>query len=464
MGPSRQRQVTAAVLAAGLVLVLASCTPAPIQPETKTVVTPAQPSPVARLLPLAEGGDAVAQYQIGLLYDQGTTVAKNPAKALRWYRHAADQGHALALNNLGVMHERGIGLVQNYAEALTFFRRAAEKNNAIAMNNLGIMYREGRGVRADASEALGWFTRAADQGLAAAQANLAAAHANGSGTTRSDVRAYFWYTLSAARGSGDQATRAAEHRDIVGRRLDPETVAKLQTAAKSWMTGTGEASIAALVALGGSGRAPASSGTGFVVSRSGHILTSAHVVRSCGSITARRGGEAEKIVTIVAVDRANDLALLRGDIGGGDVAVFRSTPQLRPGDGVVTYGFPLSSTLATDGNLTTGTVSALSGVKDDARMIQFSAPIQRGNSGGALLDLSGHVLGVIASKLDPVNVAQRTVDVPQNVNFAIRASLAQSFLEANGVEIRRAVSSSRLDAADIGERARRFTARVDCRG
>lgn len=413
----------------------------------------------------AEAGDIVAQFGTALYFDRGFGVAKNQAEALRWYKRSADAGYAVAQNNLGLMHERGIGTTQNYAEALALYRKSAEQNNSAAQNNLGVLYLEGRGVTADAAEAGRWFTRGANQGNATAQTNLANIHVNGRGVSRDDVQAYFWYTLAAARLSGDQATKVAEQRDTVAKRLAGDTVAKVQTAARDWRPGGGTSAIEGVIAEARQAAgARTGNGTGFFVSRAGHVLTNAHVVQGCGSVDVRPAGEGSKTASIVALDRANDFALLKIDVAGHDIAIFRSGGAIRQGDGVVAFGYPLASALASEGNLTTGNVTALSGVGDDARLLQISAPIQPGNSGGAVLDLNGHVVGVVVSKLNALRVAQATGDVPQNVNFAIKAALARAFLETNGIEVRSApAGGQRLEVADVGARARKFTARVDCR-
>ena len=73
-------------------------------------------------------------------------------------------------------------------------------------------------------------------------------------------------------------------------------------------------------------------------------------------------------------------------------------------------------------NMTIGNVSALAGLGDDTRSLQFTAPIHPGNSGGPLVDASGNVVGVVTSKLSPLWTAKNIGDVPQNVNFALKAS------------------------------------------
>ena len=66
-------------------------------------------------------------------------VPQNYAEALKWYRLAADQGDASAQYNLGVMYDNGQGVPQNYAEALKWYRLAADQGNASAQHSLGLM-------------------------------------------------------------------------------------------------------------------------------------------------------------------------------------------------------------------------------------------------------------------------------------------------------------------------------------
>ncbi len=135
---------------------------------------------------------------------------------------------------------------------------------------------------------------------------------------------------------------------------------------------------------------------------------------------------------------------------------------MRLGDPVVVYGFPLVGVLTPTGNLTTGGVSALAGLGNDSRMMQISAPVQPGNSGGPLLDSGGNVVGVINMKLNALRTAAATGDVPQNVNFAIKASVVRNFLDANSVDYQNAPAARELKPADVADRAKKFTLLIEC--
>lgn len=191
-----------------------------------------------------------------------------------------------------------------------------------------------------------------------------------------------------------------------------------------------------------SGENPVSSGTGFVVSREGHVLTNNHVVEGCRSVrTTIEGAQSE--LTLLGTDKINDLAVLKVPGSMLYIARFREGTNIRPGDDVVVVGFPLPRLLATEANVTTGTISALAGIRNDTRLFQMTAPVQPGNSGGPVLDLSGHIVGVVVGKLDALELAKATGDIPQNINFAINAAVARTFLDSHGVSYQTAKSEKR---------------------
>ena len=87
--------------------------------------------------PLAEQGDAKAQYNLGVLYGKGRGVPQDYAKAVKWFYKAAEQGYAKAQNNLGVMYEKGWGITKDYVQAHMWFHLAAMggDTNAIKSND-----------------------------------------------------------------------------------------------------------------------------------------------------------------------------------------------------------------------------------------------------------------------------------------------------------------------------------------
>lgn len=123
--------------------------------------------------PAAESGDAVAAFNIGVLYAQGLGVEVDQAEAVRWYRSSAHAGYANAQFNLGAVYYNGEGTEVNLSQAVSWWERAAEQDHPEALYNLATLYRQGRGVPQDTRRAMKLFNRAASLGDARAQQALA---------------------------------------------------------------------------------------------------------------------------------------------------------------------------------------------------------------------------------------------------------------------------------------------------
>jgi TPR repeat protein len=87
-------------------------------------------------LPLAQLGDVEAQYNLGVLYDEGAGIEQDLAAAASWYRKAAEQGFVDAQANLGMLYYNGLGVPRDLAEAARWFARAAEQGDAESARNL----------------------------------------------------------------------------------------------------------------------------------------------------------------------------------------------------------------------------------------------------------------------------------------------------------------------------------------
>ena len=119
---------------------------------------------VDECIPLAEAGDAEAQYQVARSYYYGEGVPQDYAEALHWVRKAAEQGNVNAQHGLGVAYAFGRGAAQDYTKALTWYRKAANQGDANAQFNIGWSYRWGKGVPQDFLEAYSWWSLAAANG------------------------------------------------------------------------------------------------------------------------------------------------------------------------------------------------------------------------------------------------------------------------------------------------------------
>ena len=204
------------------------------------------------------------------------------------------------------------------------------------------------------------------------------------------------------------------------------------------------------------------SGTGIVISSSGHVVTNQHVVAGCvGDIQGSLGGEAPVKLRLVSSDETNDLALLQAPNPFKAVASIRSKP-VRSGDSVVAIGYPFHGLLTSDFTVTTGIVSSLSGVMNDTRYLQISAAVQPGNSGGPLLDTAGQVAGVVAAKLDALRFAKATGDIAENINFAIKTGTLRDFLDNSVIDYQTGEAKTELKTTEIAQNARAFTLLISC--
>ena len=198
-----------------------------------------------------------------------------------------------------------------------------------------------------------------------------------------------------------------------------------------------------------------STGTGFFITEDGYFITCFHVVVNSGKITLRNLKGETFEVRAIAVDKSNDLALLKAEPPAN--ARFKPLPlahsnEVRRGAAIVTMGFPNISQQGIEPKVTDGIINSFSGANNDQRVFQISAPIQTGNSGGPLITMDGNVVGVVASKLDAAAIARQTGDIPQNVNYAIKSQHVLDMLDKVAAQIP-AVKDS-LARVNRGEKAR----------
>jgi TPR repeat protein len=184
-------------------------------------------------------GDAEAQYKLGVHYynrETGTPAYKyrsraDTAKALKWFRKAAEQGHAKAQCVLGyyccrdanfgfLAHVSFFFVERNEIEGVKWFRKAAVQNYAEGQNNLGNCYANGQGVERDEVEAVKWYRKAAEQNYDYAQKNLGCCYRDGQGVTKDIVEACKWFSLAGF--------VAREELREIERTMTPEQIAEAQ--------------------------------------------------------------------------------------------------------------------------------------------------------------------------------------------------------------------------------------------
>lgn len=170
------------------------------------------------------------------------------------------------------------------------------------------------------------------------------------------------------------------------------------------------------------------SGTGFLISSDGWFVSNAHVVEGCARVTVGKFGDAKEILK----DAANDLAAVKIDspLSLQPLKIRGTAPKL--GEDVAALGYPLSGFLSDGVKITTGNVNSLVGLDNDTRYLQVSTPIQPGNSGGPLIDRRGLVLGINSAQLG-ANFTSKTGVLAQNVNFSVKTSLLELFLQSHSI-------------------------------
>ncbi len=214
------------------------------------------------------------------------------------------------------------------------------------------------------------------------------------------------------------------------------------------------ATAAILVLVAGQSFAQMSSGTGFFITRSGHFITSHHVVDGANKILIRTVDGTVLPATVIANDRVNDLVLLKVS---GKTTPLPLIPSraVKSGTSVITIGFPNLDIQGVEPKITSGIVSSLAGINDDPTQFQISVPVQPGNSGGPLLTIEGNVIGVIASKLNAVTTFRQTGTLPENVSYAVKASYISALLETQPLPVGALLPTSQKKAKDFSEIASR---------
>ncbi|WP_166041696.1 trypsin-like peptidase domain-containing protein [Sphingosinicella sp. YJ22] len=201
-------------------------------------------------------------------------------------------------------------------------------------------------------------------------------------------------------------------------------------------------------------------GSGFAVDGR-HILTNAHVVEGMSKFDVA-SDQLNAAAELVFVDPRNDIALLRVPDRPLPVACsFRDVFDIHLGEDVIVLGFPLQGLLGSGPQATTGNVSALCGIGNDTSVMQFSAPIASGNSGGPILDQSGQVVGLVYSSLNKERLRDGGINA-ENINFGVKGAVIRAFLATAGIEPRVAPSGPPRGRADIVREARAFIYRIRC--
>lgn len=207
-----------------------------------------------------------------------------------------------------------------------------------------------------------------------------------------------------------------------------------------------------------------SSGTGFFVSRDGHLMTNDHVVDGCKELSAKPTADREhRPAELVGTDKPDDLAVIRYSQPAPAVAEFRRPIELQYGNKVAVIGHPLHGLVAIKPIFVTGKVREFAPERL-SRWGRFAidADIRRGNSGGPVIDDRGYVVGVVSAKVNTPAIFQRTGEVMRDIGLIIRQDRALRFLERFNVAYAGGARRAVMGDEDLFALARTFVARIGC--
>ncbi|MGJ8580747.1 MAG: tetratricopeptide repeat protein [Psychromonas sp.] len=148
-------------------------------------------------LPLAEKGDAPAQYTIGWMYESGQGVKQDLKKAVYWYKKSAQQEYEAAQYVLGTLYEKGSGVEQNSETALRYYLLAAKQGDSISQFQVGNYYQYGIGTYKDNEKSILWYEKAAKQGHVNAQIDLGKIYQSGEALEINYEKSVQWYQAAA---------------------------------------------------------------------------------------------------------------------------------------------------------------------------------------------------------------------------------------------------------------------------
>ena len=373
----------------------------------------------------ATNGCAQGQYFLGKRYRSGDGVPKDSATAVKWYQAAAGQGVPWAQFELGGMYYNGAGVARDHSQTFYWTEEAAVKGLAEAQALLGSLYASGDGVERDDAEAFKWLNRAAVQGLADAQSAVGEMYVEGVGVEKDPVQAYKWLTVAA----GSDVEAAKTNLTGIESKMSAEELAQARRLAgefKPYGTNSPRCSWSGEQRF--SLQPESGMATGFFVTDDGYLVSNYHVVKDAGEIflVTSIGTIA---AAVVKVDEASDLALLKA-AGQFSALPVADSQKVRLGSPVITVGFPDPPLMGFSAKFARGDIAALAGLKNEPVRFQLSVPIQPGNSGGALLDSCGNVVGIVSQKINPLSALESNGNLPENVNYAIKSRYLLRLLES----------------------------------
>ena len=395
---------------------------------------------------------------MGYAHALGKGTRKDMDKAVECWSRAAAQGHASSMQDLALAYYLGDGVERSYEKARSWAELAVEKDSTSANGAaiLGNIYREGQGVEKSPAMAAKYFRISAAAGHIGSLNNYAAyCLIPGSGVLADQTLGVALYMVAAAKGEefaiknmantqhAENSTFSYSKASAIARSIMQSMDAgrEVEELKEGWSSDRfGKDNSDSARKEDRKGKVV--SGSGLVFTQEGHVFTNHHVVENGKSFEVYLPSLKKRLpAKLVVSDAANDLAILHVEGWKAEKHSPASPPPIasstkaKVGDKVFAMGFPLPGALGTEVKYTSGDVSALSGAEDDKRVIQISAPIQPGNSGGPLALSDGRIVGVIVSSLNFRFALKSSGSLPQNVNFAVKSDYLRILAANSGVDI-----------------------------
>lgn len=363
------------------------------------------------------------------------------SKALVCYDKAAEMGNDEVLGTLSYLYYLGVSKEKNRLDkAYTFASKAADKGDGGGFYVLGNLYNEGKVVPQNFAKAISLWEKAALKRIIGAMDALAVSYYNGDTIPQNFLNAYVWYTLAVANSDSILKDKFIKDRNDTGRKLSPEQLNEAQQIADTIQykidnpvenLGISDTHNSDDIEQDETNKKQTDSikgsGTGFIITKDGYVITCFHVIDGASPISVSDGNN-EYPAEVIREDKLNDLALLKIN-GKFDALPFSASRTAKMGMDVFTVGYPNPILQGLEQKLTDGIISSLTGYNDDIRLYQISVPVQPGNSGGPLIDKNGNVIGVIVSILNAEAAFKVTGSLPQNVNYALKSTYAQALVD-----------------------------------
>lgn len=368
----------------------------------------------------AEQGELTAQTTVALCYLNGDGTPRNEVNAAKWLQRASKAGSRFAESTLNGLQLRGSPKTDD--EAATAYRALALRGDVTGLIAYAACLEEGRGLPKNPSEAAKWYLLAAKKGDLLAKYRLGILL---QAKAETQAEAFEWLSIAGIEGIG--AARSAA--GALEKKLTTEQLAAAQShvkerakppmVAEASNPGAGVESVLGALLNRNLARTPMSSGTGFFISQDGYLVTNHHVVDGGRRFEIQRG-ETKLPAKVVRTSASNDLAVLKVE-GEFPALEILSSDRVELGDAVLTVGFPRPRVQGLSPKLSRGEIGSLQGLRDDPTQFQVSLPLQPGNSGGALVNKDGKVIGVVQSVLRGSVALLDNDSAPQSVNYAVKS-------------------------------------------